>query len=182
MAWEKQKQAAYAAKVREPVNLIATGFATKEFRCGNLLLPVVNVDPQFLATLETPWRQSVIMNLLGRSSAFKLLYTKIEQLWKPTAGFDVLDLGFDYFLVKFDEKEDFDNALGRGPKMILDHFRTTPAIQNHIESSAPCVGMSIQIPVVDPQLIQMAENTSGLYSSLVTKFEISIRDINLGDI
>jgi hypothetical protein len=124
MAWEKQKQAAYAAKVREPVNLIATGFATKEFRCGNLLLPVVNVDPQFLATLETPWRQSVIMNLLGRSSAFKLLYTKIEQLWKPTAGFDVLDLGFDYFLVKFDEKEDFDNALGRGPKMILDHFRT----------------------------------------------------------
>jgi hypothetical protein len=40
-------------------------------------------------------------------------------------------------------------------------FCQTPAIQNHIESSAPCVGMSIQIPVVDPQLIQMAENTSG---------------------
>ncbi|KAG6775417.1 hypothetical protein POTOM_018868 [Populus tomentosa] len=112
MAWEKQKQAAYAAKVREPVNLIAT----KEFRCGNLLVPVFNVDPQFLATLETPWRQSVIMNLLGRSIiTFKFLYTKIEQLWKPTAGFDVLDLGFDYFLVKFDGKEDFDNALGRGP-------------------------------------------------------------------
>ncbi|KAL3591606.1 hypothetical protein D5086_010246 [Populus alba] len=36
----------------------------------------------------------------------------------------------------------------------------TPATQNHIESSAPCVGMSIQIPVVDPQLIQMAENSS----------------------
>ncbi|KAJ6929360.1 hypothetical protein NC652_013294 [Populus alba x Populus x berolinensis] len=101
MAWEKQKQAAYAAKVREPVNLIATGFATKEFRCGNLLLPVFNVDPQFLATLETPWRQSVIMNYW------------VEAL--PTAGFDVLDLGFDYFLVKFDGKEDFDNALGRGP-------------------------------------------------------------------
>ncbi|KAG6775416.1 hypothetical protein POTOM_018867 [Populus tomentosa] len=37
----------------------------------------------------------------------------------------------------------------------------TPAIQNHIESSFPCVGMSIQIPVVGPQLIQMAENSSG---------------------
>ncbi|KAL9393571.1 hypothetical protein Peur_012856 [Populus x canadensis] len=128
MAREKQKQAAYAAKVREPVNV----------------------------------------------STFKLLYTKIEQLWKPTAGFGVLDLGFDYFLVKFDEKEDFDNALGRGPKMTLDHYRTA---MNSSPSYLPCSKPMVQIDHVQPRRWRR-----GLYSSLVTKFVILIRDINLRDV
>ncbi|KAJ6929359.1 hypothetical protein NC652_013293 [Populus alba x Populus x berolinensis] len=55
----------------------------------------------------------------------------------------------------------------------------TPAIQNHIESSFPCVGMSIQIPVVDPQLIQMAENSSGSVISMDS--EDIIDSVNMAD-
>lgn len=38
--------------------------------------------------------------------SFRLLYSKITQLWQPIGEFDVLDLGYDYYLVKFDNYED----------------------------------------------------------------------------
>lgn len=45
-------------------------------------------------------------------------------LWKPRGELDILDLGYDFFLVKFDLKEDLDTVLAEGPWIIQDHYLT----------------------------------------------------------
>ncbi|KAJ8765056.1 hypothetical protein K2173_010533 [Erythroxylum novogranatense] len=82
------------------------------------------VDRDYMKKLERPWRQAVVIKLLGKTISFRVLYSQVELLWKPTGGFDVLDLEYDYFLVKFDCQTDFDKVLAGGPWLIFDHYLT----------------------------------------------------------
>lgn len=47
---------------------------------------------------------------------------RLKSLWKPSGGFDILDLGHGFFLVKFDEKGDRMKVIKRGPWMLFDHY------------------------------------------------------------
>ena len=46
------------------------------------------------------------MKLLGKDIGFLAMRERLKKLWKPRAGFDILDLGFGFFLIKFDDEED----------------------------------------------------------------------------
>ena len=43
-------------------------------------------------------------------------------MWNPCGGMDCIDLGYDYFLVKFKLPEDVDSILLGGPWFIGQHF------------------------------------------------------------
>ncbi|KAJ8771767.1 hypothetical protein K2173_026944 [Erythroxylum novogranatense] len=93
---ERSKAATYDAKERFPVDLLESGIVTREYKDDNKQFPIFHVDPAYMESLEASLRQSVVVKLLGRPISFRDLYSKIEQLWKPLCGFDVLDLGHDY--------------------------------------------------------------------------------------
>lgn len=40
----------------------------------------------------------------------------------------MLDLGYDYYLIKFDDHEDLDRVLNKGPCVIQDHYLTVKKI------------------------------------------------------
>ena len=49
----------------------------------------------------------VIIRMWGRKVGYKMLYSKVEDLLHLTSGYKIVDLENDYFMVKFDEGEDY---------------------------------------------------------------------------
>ncbi|KAF7827992.1 LINE-type retrotransposon LIb DNA [Senna tora] len=72
--------------------------------------------------LNKPFKKSLIIKLLGKTIGFQFLLRKVNQLWGRTGEVELVDLGNDYFLAKFDTYSDQDFALTGGPWIILDHY------------------------------------------------------------
>nr|POE64222.1 hypothetical protein CFP56_67667 [Quercus suber] len=72
--------------------------------------------------MRSPWQRALIIKTFGRRMGFSFLVEKIRSMWKPTRGMDCIDLGFDYYLVKFELVNDVDHILKGGPWFIGQHF------------------------------------------------------------
>ncbi|KAM7524703.1 hypothetical protein LguiA_014605 [Lonicera macranthoides] len=84
--------------------------------------PRVSFKPEFRATLEVKWKNSIIPKVLGRSVSCNFLYTKLIQLWKPQGEYSLLELGNDFFLFKTNDVETIDRALTEGPWIIAGNY------------------------------------------------------------
>lgn len=52
---------------------------------------------------------------------------KLYVMWKPIGGIKIVDVGNDFFMVKFDVREDREKVIDEGPWMIFDHYLVVPA-------------------------------------------------------
>ena len=69
--------------------------------------------------LYSPWKYSLIVKLLGKRIADQYLKSKLQQVWKPSEYFPLIDLGVDYCIVKFTKEENMIHELnGRGSLMV----------------------------------------------------------------
>nr|POE93730.1 uncharacterized protein CFP56_30503 [Quercus suber] len=66
--------------------------------------------------------QALIIKPFGRKLGYSFLVSKIRSMWNPRGGMDCIDLGFDFFLIKFELSEDVDNIPKGGPWFIGQHF------------------------------------------------------------
>jgi hypothetical protein len=48
--------------------------------------------------------------------------TKLENVWKLSGGFELMDIGYSYYMVKFDGEDDKNKVINGGPWMIYDHY------------------------------------------------------------
>lgn len=62
-----------------------------------------------------PWAFSLFIKLNGKKVAHDYLRTKLINLWRPTETLTLIDLGYDYFTVKFIKEENIITALHQGP-------------------------------------------------------------------
>ena len=53
---------------------------------------------------------------------FKYMDFKIRALWKPQGDLQCIDLGLDFFLVRFKLSEDYWNVVNNGPWFIRQQF------------------------------------------------------------
>ncbi|KAK2359720.1 zinc ion binding / nucleic acid binding protein [Trifolium repens] len=72
--------------------------------------------------IHKPWKNGLIVQLLGRKIGFKPLETRLKQLWVRQGVINIVDLGYDYFLVTFTSEEDHTTAQVGGPWLIYDHY------------------------------------------------------------
>lgn len=92
-----------------------------EIHEGNVRRSLVNGVPSIecsdrinrilIKSMET----TVVLKLLGRNIGFPVLQNKLYNLWKPVSQFHLMDIENDYFLVKFQNKIDYENVLSEGP-------------------------------------------------------------------
>jgi hypothetical protein len=47
---------------------------------------------------------------------------KLDNVWKLTGGFELMDVGNSYYMVKFDGVEDKNKVINGGPWIIYDHI------------------------------------------------------------
>lgn len=64
------------------------------------------------------------MKLLGKSIGFHTMRDRLHRIWKLLAGFELMDIGHGYFMVKFDLEGDRTKVMEEGPWMIFDHYLT----------------------------------------------------------
>ncbi|KAJ4823210.1 hypothetical protein Tsubulata_007569 [Turnera subulata] len=79
---------------------------------------------RFKSHIACQWTSSVIIKVLGRRFSYRMICSKIAFLWKPQGGFQVVDLDNDYFLVRFEKREDYGHVLANGPWMIQGSYIT----------------------------------------------------------
>lgn len=85
-------------------------------------LAAVKLSRETKRQIRGPWAQSLIVKLYGRSVSFNFLQSKLNLLWKPTGRLDCVDLGHDFYSVRFALKEDLESVLEKGPWFIGGQF------------------------------------------------------------
>lgn len=65
-----------------------------------------------------PWKYTVIIKLMGKRLVHHYLKKKIQDLWRPTENLSLIDLGEDYYIVKFAKEENLSKVLQNGPWFI----------------------------------------------------------------
>jgi hypothetical protein len=111
-----------SVKVRERIDLIANNLAQIELIKGNRLLPMLHVKSSVMEELSIPWKDALVVKLLGKSLGFNIMKTKLETIWALTGGIDLMDVGNSFYMVKFDGEEDKAKVINGGPWMIYDHY------------------------------------------------------------
>ena len=86
---------------------------------GNL---VVCLSKEEKARIRAVWKKALIIKAFGRKVGYNYLYLKLRSLWNLCGKMDCIDLGSDYFLIKFDLAEDVDRVLKGGPWFIGQQF------------------------------------------------------------
>ena len=71
---------------------------------------------------RAPWQSTLIVKAFGKSLGFKYLDFKIRAIWKPQGELQCIDLGLDYFLIKFRLEEDCWKVINDGPWFIGQQF------------------------------------------------------------
>lgn len=67
-----------------------------------------------LSELRKSWEDFVIVKLLGKSLGFFTMRDRLQALWKPSSGIDLVDIGHGFFMVKFDVAVDSEKAIEDG--------------------------------------------------------------------
>nr|POE88721.1 hypothetical protein CFP56_39220 [Quercus suber] len=82
----------------------------------------VSLSKETMMRIREPWHKALIVKVFGRTVGYSYLTFKINELWKPAAKMDCVDLGRDFFLIRFNCADDFDKVLKGGPWFIGGHF------------------------------------------------------------
>ncbi|KAK7251090.1 hypothetical protein RIF29_33993 [Crotalaria pallida] len=78
-----------------------TGITVVENMHGKYECPEFILDRKEKESIIRPWKQGLIVKMLGRKIGYKALENRLKQLWVRRGVIDIIDLDYDYYLVKF---------------------------------------------------------------------------------
>ncbi|GLT90122.1 hypothetical protein SLE2022_080720 [Rubroshorea leprosula] len=85
-------------------------------------VPKVKIPKSIWQRLCAPWKNAVIIKLLGKSMNFHVLHSRLLKEWRTEHEFEVIDVGMGYFIVRFVTPEDCSRVLTGGPYKFFDHY------------------------------------------------------------
>ncbi|PPR85407.1 hypothetical protein GOBAR_AA35285 [Gossypium barbadense] len=74
--------------------------------------------------IERNMVKTIIVKLLGRRIGFNVLLNKVSSMWSLRNPIQVMDLENDYYLVRFQDEEDYNKVLIGGPWVIFGQYLT----------------------------------------------------------
>ena len=80
------------------------------------------MDNGLFKELCLPWQDALMIKLWGKTMSFLVLRDRLTSLWRLQGGFEMVDVGNGFFMVKFDFKEDKHKVITGGPWMLFDHY------------------------------------------------------------
>ncbi|CAN1120338.1 hypothetical protein LINPERHAP2_LOCUS151 [Linum perenne] len=78
--------------------------------------PTIRIPDEDKARVRRKFRHAIIVNTLDRCFPFR----KLPQLWSKKGSIQVSDVGFGFYIVRFETVADHERALFGGPWMIND--------------------------------------------------------------
>ncbi|XP_030928973.1 uncharacterized protein LOC115955074 isoform X1 [Quercus lobata] len=85
-------------------------------------LAVISLSKETKQRIRAPWAKALIVKVFGKTVGYNFLHAKLLSLWKPSGRFDMVDLGKDFYLLRFAVRDDLKMVLMKGPWFIGEHF------------------------------------------------------------
>lgn len=82
---------------------------------NNETFPFILLSSEDKKCTRAPWRSALIIKAFRKSRGFKFLSYKIWTIWKLEGNLQDIDLGLDYFLVRFQLKSNYWKVINEGP-------------------------------------------------------------------
>ena len=101
--------------------------------------------------MRAPWQKALIIKTFGKRMAFSFLVERVRKMWNPCGGMDCIDLGYDYYLVKFELAEDVDSILKGGPWFIGQQFLAIRQWEPEVKASTATLS-SVAVWIRFPKL------------------------------
>lgn len=95
-----------APAARPRVDLFQEKLAKIEYENGNPQKPMVHIADTGFEGLYAPWKDALVVSLLGKSIGYNTMKERLTRLWKLMACFEIMDMGNGYYMVKFEEEAD----------------------------------------------------------------------------
>ena len=109
----------------------------------------VELSKEMFSWIRAPWSKALIMRVYGRTMGFNYLTFKINALWKPVANLDCVNLGKDFFLIRFSSSDDYDKVLRGGPWFVGEHFLAIKQWEPYFKASEAklsSIAMWVRLP------------------------------------
>lgn len=75
-----------------------------------------------LESWAKPWRNTLIIKVLGKKVSFRTLENKLMCDWKVNETIKITDLADDFYLVRLSSQKDYMHALFDGPWKVVDYY------------------------------------------------------------
>ncbi|XP_045792034.1 uncharacterized protein LOC123886793 [Trifolium pratense] len=108
--------------VKEKVNLVETGLVTITYEGGNKLLPKVSLNESYFNDLCHPWKEALVIKVLGKRVGYQALKERLQKIWKLQGGFDMMNVDQGFYMVKCNLLADRERIMSQGPWMVFDHY------------------------------------------------------------
>ncbi|KAF7821946.1 serine/threonine-protein phosphatase 7 long form-like protein [Senna tora] len=72
---------------------------------AHLELPL-STDDSVLTELSKVWENTIVVKLLGKEIGYNFLFDRLAKMWNPKGRMDMIDLGFGFFQIQFEQEED----------------------------------------------------------------------------
>ncbi|XP_025684571.1 uncharacterized protein [Arachis hypogaea] len=102
-----------------------------------------------MKNLRHLWWNTLIVKLMGRKISLPVLTRRLESMWGKQGSIEVIDIGNEFFIVKFFSQEDLDYALTEGPWRIFDHYLSIKFWKpnfNPMEATIDTVAAWVRLP------------------------------------
>lgn len=108
---------------------------------------------------------------MGKSFGYKALSMRLQGIWRPKGTFTMIDLGHDYFLVKFIQASDYFNVIERGPWFVGENYLSVRQWEPEFQAAKATVASlaawvrlpELPIEFFNPEILQMIGNKIGLF-------------------
>jgi hypothetical protein len=108
---------------REKEDMLAKKLVRIELEDGNRLLPKVYIEPEVFQELYTPWKDAIVVKLLGKNLNYITMKERLQKVWKLQSGFEIMDNDNGFYMVKFDHAADKEKVITGGPWMIFHQMQ-----------------------------------------------------------
>ncbi|PNX89785.1 hypothetical protein L195_g045907 [Trifolium pratense] len=107
--------------IREKEDMLEKKLVRIELEDGNRLLPKVYLEPQVFQELCTPWKDALVVKLLGKKLGYNTMKERLQKIWKLQGGLEIMDNDNGFYMVKLDLAADKEKIITGGPWLIHDH-------------------------------------------------------------
>nr|CCA66008.1 hypothetical protein [Beta vulgaris subsp. vulgaris] len=86
--------------------------------------PTIYLTKEEKRRIRHPWRNSLIIKLFDRRLSYDILVRRLKYKWNLKGDIALTDVGHAYYVVRFNNMEDYDFVLTQGPWLIGDSYLT----------------------------------------------------------
>uniref|UniRef100_A0A7N2LCH9 DUF4283 domain-containing protein n=1 Tax=Quercus lobata TaxID=97700 RepID=A0A7N2LCH9_QUELO len=103
----------------------------------------IHVSADLKRKMSGPWQNSIILKLMGKQLVYRALQTRLAGIWHPTGNTHLIDIGYRYFIMKFDALKDYHHALMDGPWFVGEQYLHVQAWEANFHPSTAKVTTTV---------------------------------------